>query len=228
VAPVEKTPEPAQEAASDLAPETTPAEPPEAPKEPPRLPSRFVWQTDADGRFTSVSPELATVVGEASAAVAGMDWSEAGALIGIDGTAAVAAAVARRDTWSGVTVTWPVDGDEFVRPVELAALPVFDRERHFLGYRGFGVFRDPLPRPPRQKPVARLHPPQEKSASEPAPEDPVQDSGFDLPDEPPVFGKRPENVVSLHKTLGAEIRGQICRRSNATHSVKSRRRSVRG
>ena len=27
-------------------------------------------------------------------------------------------------------------------PVELSGLPVFDRERHFRGYRGFGVCRD--------------------------------------------------------------------------------------
>src|SRR5690606_26263918 len=108
---------------------------------------RFVWQTDAEGRFTSVSPELAAVVGELPAAIVGLDWNEAGAQLDIDGTTAVAEAVARRDTWSGVSVHWPIEGSELVRPVDLAALPAFDRERRFLGYRGFGVFRDPTPRP---------------------------------------------------------------------------------
>ena len=199
-----KTPEPeiiSPAATAEVEPaaheQETPPETPEAPKEPPRLPSRFVWQTDADGRFTSVSPELATVVGDASAAVAGMDWREAGMLIGIDGTNAVAIAVARRDTWSGVTVTWPIDGEELVRPVDLAALPVFDRERQFLGYRGFGVFRDPIPRPPVQAKPEPARP--EKPAEEAAPKKPQRAAGLDLPDEPPVFGKRPENVVSLHK-----------------------------
>jgi PAS domain S-box-containing protein len=180
--------------------EAVPTEPIEAQKEPPRLPSRFVWQTDADGRFTSVSPELAIVVGKAFAAVAGMDWSEAGKLIGIDGTSAVAKAVARRDTWSGVTVHWPIDGIDFLRPVELAALPAFDRERHFLGYRGFGVFRDPVPRPAApSKPVAPEPSEPENLVEEPTPKKPVRGADFDLPDEPPVFGKRPEKVVSLHK-----------------------------
>ena len=51
----------------------------------------------------------------------------------------------RRDTWSGVSVLWPVADLETARPVDLAALPVFDRERNFLGYRGFGVFREAIP-----------------------------------------------------------------------------------
>ena len=194
---------PAAAAESEAPPEAAPPEPIETPTEPPRLPSRFVWQTDADGRFTSVSPELAMVVGNASAAVAGMDWREAGTLIGIEGTGAVATAIARRDTWSGVTVSWPIDGDELVRPVELAALPAFDRERRFLGYRGFGVFRDPMPRPPAQKPITEHRKP-EKLPDDATLKKSARSLDLDLPDEPPVFGKRPENVVSLHKAGAAE------------------------
>jgi len=203
----ERTPAPEQTITREpeTPPDLAPPEPAEMPKEPPRLPSRFVWQTDTDGRFTSVSPELAMVVGNAAAAVAGMDWNEAGTLIGVGGTGAVAAAIARRDTWSGVAVSWPVDGDEFVRPVELAALPVFDRERHFLGYRGFGVFRDPLPRPPAHKKKVAPEPRKpEKIPDVAAPKKPSSSPDFELPDEPPVFGKRPENVVSLHKAGAAE------------------------
>ena len=50
-------------------------------------------------------------------------------------------AVATHDTWSGITLNWPVDGGEPL-PVELSGLPVFDRARNFAGYRGFGVCRD--------------------------------------------------------------------------------------
>ena len=37
---------------------------------------------------------------------------------------------------------WPVDGSDERLTVELSGLPVFDRERTFRGYRGFGVCRD--------------------------------------------------------------------------------------
>ena len=38
-------------------------------------------------------------------------------------------------------MNWPADGGEHL-PVELAGLPVYDRERNFAGFRGFGVCRD--------------------------------------------------------------------------------------
>ena len=181
-------------AAADIPSVGTPQKsdlPLEAEKTLPRTPSRFVWQIDAEGRFTSVSAELAAVVGHGPAAVAGMNWPEAAATIGIEGVHAVAAAVARRDTWSGVTVLWPVEDADLVRPVDLAALPVFDRERRFLGYRGFGVFREAQPRPkPRiqEKPLRS--------------DEPVREPRRPAPSraQPPVFVEKPENVVPLHKS----------------------------
>jgi PAS domain S-box-containing protein len=50
--------------------------------------------------------------------------------------------VATRDTWSGLSTSWPLDGDAERLVVELSGLPVFDRDRMFRGYRGFGVCRD--------------------------------------------------------------------------------------
>ncbi len=50
-------------------------------------------------------------------------------------------AFATRQTWSGITLNWPVDGGARL-PVELSGLPIFDRARNFAGYRGFGVCRD--------------------------------------------------------------------------------------
>jgi len=190
---------PAEESLPTLETASATTEPVKA-TEPAPLPRRFVWQTDAEGRFTSVSPELAAVVGELPAAIVGLDWNEAGAQLDIDGTTAVAEAVARRDTWSGVSVHWPIEGSELVRPVDLAALPAFDRERRFLGYRGFGVFRDPTPRPAkapapvREEPPAITSKPLEKAEpgvlprfAEPAPKVRMQ------------FGKRTEKIVPLHK-----------------------------
>src|SRR5690606_32786527 len=47
----------------------------------------------------------------------------------------------RRDTWSGRTVMWPVMGSDRRVPVDLAALPVYGRDRVFEGFRGFGVLK---------------------------------------------------------------------------------------
>ncbi len=105
-----------------------------------------MWQTDAAGRFSSVSDDLAAVVGGEKANIDGLDWLQAAEQIGIEGMDQVAASIARRDTWSGVIVHWPVTGSGMMQVVELAALPVFDRERKFQGYRGFGVFREKMPR----------------------------------------------------------------------------------
>lgn len=138
-----------------------------------RAPSRFVWRTDSDDIFSSVSPELAAVVGGENAALAGLDWESAAAKIGITRSDEVARAIARRDTWSGVTVLWPIAGIGKAHPVDLAALPVFDRERRFQGYRGFGVFREAV-----------------ALSAEAAPDFSASEAGADATE-------RPENVVHL-------------------------------
>jgi PAS domain S-box-containing protein len=107
-----------------------------------RHPLRFVWQMDEQGRFTLVSEEFIELAGPTTAAMLGRLWSEVVAGLGLDPEQRVARAVASHDTWSGVTVHWPVDGSPDRLAVELSGLPVFDRERAFRGYRGFGVCRD--------------------------------------------------------------------------------------
>ncbi|HXY90542.1 MAG TPA: PAS domain-containing protein, partial [Xanthobacteraceae bacterium] len=124
----------------------------EAPQ-PAKASTRFVWQTDAGGRFIGVSDDLAAMVGGKNAEIEGLDWTEAARRIGIEGVGEVAAAIARRDTWSGVIVRWPAAHGDFVQIVELAALPVFDRARQFQGYRGFGVFREKAAPAAKERPV---------------------------------------------------------------------------
>jgi PAS domain S-box-containing protein len=105
-----------------------------------RLPLRFVWQTDAAGRLTQVSSELAEAVGDRSADVIGQSLADLSARLGFDADGRIGRALAKHDTWSGVNVTWPTDFGDFAL-VDLAGLPVFDRARMFQGYRGFGVCR---------------------------------------------------------------------------------------
>jgi PAS domain S-box-containing protein len=106
-----------------------------------RHPLRFMWQMDAEGRFSLGTDEFTRLIGARIAAGFGRLWSEIAEVFGLDPEGRVLKAVATRDTWSGIALDWPVDGGERLR-VELSGLPMFDRARNFAGYRGFGVCRD--------------------------------------------------------------------------------------
>jgi PAS domain S-box-containing protein len=107
-----------------------------------RQPLRFVWQMDDGGRFTTGSDEFKSVMGPQTAASIGEPWNDIATALGLDPAGQVARAIASRETWSGITIGFPVDGGDMRLPVEMSGLPVFDRDRNFLGYRGFGVCRD--------------------------------------------------------------------------------------
>ena len=100
-----------------------------------------MWQMDAEGRFLLGSDEFTRLIGARTAAGFGRLWSEIAEVFGLDPEGRVLKAVATRDTWSGIALDWPVDGGARLR-VELSGLPMFDRARNFVGYRGFGVCRD--------------------------------------------------------------------------------------
>lgn len=102
---------------------------------------RFAWKMDVDQRFTFVSPEFTDALGPDAGAITGMTWNEVAERFGLDPRGSIARALMRRDTWSGKTLDWPVDGGRLLVPVDMAALPAFDRRRVFEGYRGFGVVR---------------------------------------------------------------------------------------
>ena len=128
-----------------------------------RQPLRFVWQIDADGRFTLDSEEFATLTG--AHVVLGRTWTELSETLRLDPDGEITRALATRDTFSGITIAWPVDDDGAPLAVEISGLPVFDRERRFRGYRGFGICRD----------LARLNELAERAAMRPpAPAAPMQ------------------------------------------------------
>ncbi|GIQ78435.1 histidine kinase [Bradyrhizobium sp. RD5-C2] len=106
-----------------------------------RHPLRFMWQMDHEARFSLGSDEFTRLIGLHTAASFGRLWSDIAESFGVDPEGRVLKAFASRDTWSGITLHWPVDGGGRL-PVELSGLPVFDRNRNFAGYRGFGVCRD--------------------------------------------------------------------------------------
>ena len=106
-----------------------------------RGPLRFVWTMDAATHFQLASPTFAEALGQRTAALIGHPWGEIATALGLDPEARVANAIESRDTFSGIVVAWPAESGASV-PVELSGLPIFDRDRTFTGYRGFGVCRD--------------------------------------------------------------------------------------
>jgi PAS domain S-box-containing protein len=109
--------------------------------DPRQQPLRFTWRMDAEGRFSLDTGEFTRLIGRRTAAGFGRPWSEIGRAFGLDPDGQVLRAVATRDTWTGITLSWPVDGGGRLA-VELSGLPIYDRARNLAGYRGFGVCRD--------------------------------------------------------------------------------------
>ena len=183
-----------------------------------RQPLRFVWQIDLDGRFALDSEEFLTLLGSRTAAVLERPWSEITATLGLDPDGQVARAFASHDTWSGITVALPVDDSDKRLAVELSGLPVFDRDRNFRGYRGFGICRDAVriaelararcAAPPSAEPSPHARPDTDTSADAPGPQ-PADAPAEPGRAEPPVFrDERPtlslvppsENVVPFRAT----------------------------
>ncbi|NEI68185.1 PAS domain S-box protein [Rhizobium lusitanum] len=103
--------------------------------------TRFVWKIDAAGQFSEVSREFADAVGPHAAQIAGTAFADVAHRFNLDPDGKIAELLARRDTWSGRTIYWPVEGTSLMVPVDLAALPTYTRSREFDGFRGFGVVR---------------------------------------------------------------------------------------
>jgi PAS domain S-box-containing protein len=136
----EDEPSPYVEAVADE-PIVAPSNEPPPPAEIITQPLRFIWRMDAEGRFSLDSGEFTRLIGARIAAGFGRLWSDIAQAFGLDPDGRVVKAVATRNTWTGITLNWPVD-DGSRLPVELSGLPMLDRARNFAGYRGFGVCRD--------------------------------------------------------------------------------------
>jgi PAS domain S-box-containing protein len=149
-----------------------------------RHPLRFVWTIDADNRFSIEPGDFITAIGPRTAGELNRPWMSIASDLDLDSEGEVARAIASRDTWSGISIDWPVDGSEERITVELAGLPVYDRNRNFRGYRGFGVCRD-LARIATLL-AARKHELPDKTASQPQ---------ADAPRPPLTLVPLSENVV---------------------------------
>lgn len=99
---------------------------------------RFVWRMDDAFKFTFVSPEFQTLVG-LRGAIEGRSWQDLAGDFQLDPEGAVQSAIASKDSWSGKHIDWALPKRKKVAGIELSAMPVFDADKRFLGYRGFGA-----------------------------------------------------------------------------------------
>lgn len=172
-----------------------------------REPLRFIWQMDADGRFAIGSDEFIALVGPRTITACGRPWREIATELKLDSEDQVARAVARRETWSAIEVSWPIDDSGERLAVELSGLPVFDRDRSFAGYRGFGVCRDiarinRLLRVPHGRPIGFMPPPvAAQSAETSMPAQALETAKSAEPPEPAVVAA---NVVPFRAAATAE------------------------
>jgi PAS domain S-box-containing protein len=116
--------------------------PPKLEARPQYAPVRFVWQTDSGARFTLASLEFADLLGPKTATLLGHAWNDIARTLNLDPQDQIASALTARETFSGIVLFWPLDDFDERLAVEMSGLPVFDRDRQFKGFRGFGICRD--------------------------------------------------------------------------------------
>lgn len=99
---------------------------------------RFVWRMDDAFKFTFVSPEFQTLVG-LRGAIEGRTWQDLAGDFQLDPDGEVQETISSKDIWSGTHISWVLPKRKKVADIELSAMPVFDSEKRFMGYRGFGA-----------------------------------------------------------------------------------------
>ena len=147
---------------------------------------RFLWQTDSAHRFVKITGELCDFIGCMTNRLVGRSFSDVADELNLDPEYALRDALLRGETWSGLEVLWPVENADAAFPVTLGALPTHDRERHFEGYRGFGVIH--VTRLQALEPKLQT---QATPAADPAPV--AEPAPIPMPNMPSV----PGNVVAL-------------------------------
>ncbi len=173
--PTAPAPAPVSPAPDAVASAPVPAPPPAA-----QTTLRFLWQSDAAGRLTSLSANMADLVGpQAAAALPGRSWAE---LIGeqvIDRSGDLVARLAGAATWSGHELLWRTATPGEGARVELSGVPVLDAARQVTGFRGFGVVRpgarEPFPLPSLDDAAEEETPSDPTPLPDAAPSDVAQD-----------------------------------------------------
>ena len=107
-------------------------------------PTRFLFEFDRDSTLTSLSPEFQKAMGTSDDAYVGTSWSELSQNLKLDAEGKIARRLKGQAIWTE-TSYWPLieEGTDEASPnrvpISLTAMPVFDRNRLFQGFRGFGT-----------------------------------------------------------------------------------------
>ena len=178
-----------------------------------RHPLRFVWQMDAEGHFVVGSDEFIELVGPRTTAAFGRLWSEIAAELKVDPENRIARAVATRETWSGIVLSWPVeDGDERL-PSSFRGLPVFRSVRGTFAAIGVLVFVAIVARinhllhARRERPIGFMSQPEApleaKAANAPSPEAEAQPRRHPTEPQPRrrQMRRRPKTAPRLRQPL---------------------------
>ncbi len=103
---------------------------------------RFLWQSDAQARLTSLSPNLAELAGpDAVALLVGRPWADLIGAVVQDRSGGLLERLSGTTTWSGHEVLWRTATPGEGARVELSGVPVLDAARQVSGFRGFGLAR---------------------------------------------------------------------------------------
>ena len=164
---------------------------------------RFLWQTNAAHHFVKITGELCDLVGCMTSRLVGRSFLDVADELGLDPEAKLRDALQKGETWSGLEILWPVENADAAFPMTLGALPAYDRNRRFEGFRGFGVIhvtqlQDVEAPPLAPVPLAERAPePAEAAAPEP------------VPPEPAPAPAAPEPVLAAPAPLAAVPAGNV-------------------
>ncbi|WP_133769263.1 PAS domain-containing sensor histidine kinase [Enterovirga rhinocerotis] len=161
---------------------------------------RFTWSADADGRFTTISPEFHECVGEGASAALGDRWEDLVGRLVIDQDGGIGRALSGTTAWHRLPAQWLAPASGRVIPVELSGTPLAGEGG---GWRGFGLAwpDEAQPAPAGALAAAAV-------ATEPGPAaSPVDPSTGDSADDT-VFGMlRSWFSAQLGESLSARIAG---------------------
>lgn len=109
------------------------------------LPTRFLFTLDANQKVTSLSPEISTTLGTQTSDILGKNWADISKQFKMDPTGIIGRKIKRESIWTE-TIYWPISGTASTdgqtgplrAPVTMTAMPIFNSEREFEGFRGFG------------------------------------------------------------------------------------------
>ncbi len=165
---------------------------------------RFLWSLDADDHFGPADRALEETVGS-HAPETGESLAALSARTGLDPTGDLAKAIAARRTFSALRLGWPEPGRASARIALISGTPIFDRERLFAGFRGFGLFTgETTPCEAVERTPGEISPPAAGAlaAAAPIPDASVDSRGDETAEpaklaSPPQAGDRRAEIVVL-------------------------------